>query len=184
MEDVAALAGVSKGTLYNFFKSKQELFLASMIASYEDTLRLFDPEMDLESLDPRIRLEADLRVMASLLDTVSSEMTVHYQCWGIVAGDDEARSRLYDFLTRFYRDRSREMTELIEEGQRRGVFRKDVNAASITDTLLALLNGFLYRATFDPDYATAEKLAATCEPLLRGTLYANEAAAAGEGRDA
>ena len=37
---------------------------------------------------------------------------------------------------------------------------------------------------FDPDYATAEKLAATCEPLLRGTLYANEAAAAGEGRDA
>ena len=184
MEDVAALAGVSKGTLYNFFKNKQELFLASMIASYEETLGLFDPEMDSESLDPRVRLDADLRGMASVLDTVSSQMTVHYQCWGIVVGDEGARERLYGFLTQFFRDRSQEMRELIEEGQRRGVFRTDADAAAITDALIALLSGFLYRATFDPEYATAERLAATYESLLSGALYITETAAVGEGRDA
>jgi AcrR family transcriptional regulator len=184
MEDVAALAGVSKGTLYNFFKSKQELFLASMIASYEEVMGLFDPEVDLESVDPRVRLDADLRGMANVLDVVSSQMTVHYQCWGIVAGDEGARGRLYGFLTQFFRDRSQEMRELIEEGQTRGVFRADADAAAITDALIALLSGFLYRATFDPEYATADKLAATYESLLSGALYVNENTADGEGRDA
>jgi len=183
MEDVAALAGVSKGTLYNFFKNKQELFLASMISSYEEALGLFDPEMDSKSLDPRVRLDADLRGMASLLDSVSSHMTVHYQCWGIVVGDEGARGRLYDFLTQFFRDRSQETRKLIEEGQRRGVFRTDADAAAITDALIALLNGFFYRATFDPEYATEEKLVATFEPLLNGSLYITEAAAVEEGRD-
>jgi AcrR family transcriptional regulator len=184
MEDVAALAGVSKGTLYNFFKNKQELFLASMIASYEETLGLFDPEMDSESLDPRVCLDANLRGMASVLDAVSSQMTVHYQCWGIVVGDEGARGRLYDFLSQFFRDRCQETRELIEEGKRRGVFRADADAAAITDALIALLNGFFYRATFDPEYATAEKLAATFEPLLSGSLYIAETAAVEEGGDA
>jgi hypothetical protein len=42
----------------------------------------------------------------------------------------------------------------------------------------------LYRATFDPEYATAEKLAATYESLLSGSLYIAETAAVEEGRDA
>jgi hypothetical protein len=76
------------------------------------------------------------------------------------------------------------MRELIEEGQRRGVFRTDADAAAITDALIALLSGFLYRATFDPESATAEKLAATYESLLSGSLYIAETAAIEEGRDA
>ena len=184
MEDVAALAGVSKGTLYNFFKNKQDLFLASMIASYEKTLGLFDPEVDLEELDPRLRLDAALRGMASILNVVSSQMTVHYQSWGIVAGDEEARGRLYGFLTQFFRDRSQEFIDLIEDGQERGVFRADADVVALTDAILALLSGFLYRVTFDPEHATAERLAASYESLLSGALYIDGTAAAEEGRDA
>jgi AcrR family transcriptional regulator len=183
MEDVAALAGVSKGTLYNFFKSKQDLFLASMISSYEESLGLFDSDVDLERLDPRLRLDAVLRGLASVLDVVSSRMTVHYQAWGIVAGDEVARGRLYDFLTQFFIDRTREFEDVIEEGQARGVFRADAEVRAITDALIALLSGFLYRATFDPDKATTERLAACYESLLRGALYVDANAAAEESKD-
>jgi AcrR family transcriptional regulator len=178
MEDVASLAGVSKGTLYHFFKSKQDLFLASMIDSYEEILGLFDPEADLEGLDPRIRLDAVLGGLANVLDAVSSQMTVHYQAWGIVVGDGEARERLYGFLTAFYADRNQEITGLIEDGQACGVFRADADVRAITDALLALVNGFLYRATFEPEQATAERLAACFESLLRGALYPDAPTAA------
>jgi AcrR family transcriptional regulator len=183
MEDVAALAGVSKGTLYNFFSSKQDLFLASMIASYEETLELFDPEADLESLDPRLRLDAVLRGMASILNVVSSRMTVHYQAWGIVAGDEGARGRLYGFLTQFFRDRGQDFIDLINEGQAQGVFRADADVAAITDALLAILSGFLYRATFDPESGSGERLAACYESLLRGALYIDVASMTEEGSD-
>jgi AcrR family transcriptional regulator len=183
MEDVAALAGVSKGTLYNFFESKQDLFLASIISSYEETLGLFDSEVDLERLDPRLRLDAVLRGLASVLDVVSSRMTVHYQAWGIVAGDEVARGRLYDFLTQFFLARTQEFEDVIEEGQARGVFRTDAEVRAITDALIALLSGFLYRATFDPEKATTERLAACYESLLRGALYVDANAAAEESKD-
>jgi AcrR family transcriptional regulator len=181
MDDVASLAGVSKGTLYNFFENKQDLFLATMIASYEETLGLFEPEVDLESLDPRLRLDASLRGMASILDVVSSQMTVHYQSWGIVAGDEGARGRLYGFLTQFFRDREQDYKDLIEEGQARGVFRADADVPAITDSLLALLSGFLYRATFDSESATTERLTASYEALLRGALYVEESTKVEEG---
>ena len=171
MEEVASLAGVSKGTLYHFFKSKQDLFLASMIHSYQEALGLFDPEADDEGLDPRGRLDATLRGLASVLNAVSSQMTVHYQAWGIVVGDEEARERLYGFLTQFFIDRSQEINSVIEDGRANGVFRADADTRAITDALLALLNGFLYRATFDPDRANAERLTACFDSLLRGALY-------------
>jgi hypothetical protein len=154
-----------------------------MISSYEESLGLFDSDVDLERLDPRLRLDAVLRGLASVLDVVSSRMTVHYQAWGIVAGDEVARGRLYDFLTQFFIDRTREFEDVIEEGQARGVFRADAEVRAITDALIALLSGFLYRATFDPDKATTERLAACYESLLRGALYVDANATAEESKD-
>ena len=40
MDEVAALAQVSKGTLYNFFESKEDLFLATLIDSYQGAVNL------------------------------------------------------------------------------------------------------------------------------------------------
>jgi hypothetical protein len=98
-----------------------------------------------------------------------------------VAGDEGARRHLYGFLTQFFRDRNQEFKDLIEEGQARGVFRGEADVVAITDALLALLSGFLYRATFDPECATAERLAASYESLLRGALYVDVNTAAEEG---
>jgi AcrR family transcriptional regulator len=187
MEDVAALAGVSKGTLYNFFESKQDLFLASIIADYEETLGLFDSDSDsdseVEDFDPRLCLDAVLRGFASVLDFESPRMTVHYQSFGIVTGDEKARSRLFGFLTQFFIDRNQEFKDLIVEGQTRGVFRADADVQAVTDALIALLSGFLYRATFDPERASGERLAACYESLLRGALYIDETNAVEEGSD-
>ena len=46
MEEVAARAGVSKGTLYRYFENKEELLLATVIDSYQQNLPLFDAGAD------------------------------------------------------------------------------------------------------------------------------------------
>ncbi len=54
MDDVAARAGVGKGTLYRYFPTKEELMLASVLRGVEEThtefLRMFEAEARLEDL--------------------------------------------------------------------------------------------------------------------------------------
>jgi AcrR family transcriptional regulator len=172
MDDVAALAQVSKGTLYHFFENKQDLFLASMIDSYEESLRIFDTALDGESADPLARLDQILAGMTKVLAAMATRMTVHYQAWGVVAGDDRARERLYGFLLDFFHERSATISKAIRDGQRRGVFAVEADAAAVTDGIMALLSGFLYRATFDPEHAEPERLSACFEALIRDAFYA------------
>lgn len=173
MDEVAALAQVSKGTLYNFFESKHDLFLASMIDSYEESLRLLETDDDgaVGPVGPVADLERILEGMARVLDAMAPRMTVHYQAWGVVAGNERARLRLYSFLVEFFNQRSQEIVSAIHAGQRNGAFAADVDAEAVTDGIMALLSGFLYRSTFDPAYADPARLRACFDALLRGTFY-------------
>ena len=171
MDEVAALAQVSKGTLYNFFESKHDLFLASMIDSYEESLRIFEPADDDGAVGPVADLDRILEGMVRVLEAMAPRMTVHYQAWGVVAGNESARARLYGFLVDFFNQRSQQIVVAIREGQRNGAFAPDVAAEAVTDGIMALLGGFLYRSAFDPAYSDPARLRACFTALIRGSFY-------------
>ncbi len=181
MEEVAARAQVSKGTLYRFFESKADLFLATILASYEESLRIVEAEAS-RGADPRARLEHALDGLTRVLAAVSPRMNVHYQAWGVVAKDPVFKQRLYGFLSDFHAARDEEFAEILREGAQRGVFRPDIDVTAFADGISALLGGFLYRATFDSQRATPQRLRACFDELVRGTVLAVGTAGEG-GRD-
>jgi AcrR family transcriptional regulator len=180
MDEVAALAQVSKGTLYNFFESKEDLFLATLIDSYQGSLVLFDAGARAPA-DPRARLVGMLDGMAKILASLAPRMTVHYQAWGLVAKHPRYKERLYDFLRSFHADRAASLEQTIRAGQQAGSLRADSDAPALAEAIMALLSGFLYCATFDPDRASPAQLRACFDVLLRDALLP---AAAGGGSDA
>ena len=111
MEEVAALARVSKGTLYRFFESKEHLLLATIIDSYEQSLSVFDTPAESDA-GPRERLDALLDGMTRILDEVSPRMNGHYQAWGLVAKVPVLLDRLYGFLLEFDSQRA-ETVEIV-----------------------------------------------------------------------
>jgi AcrR family transcriptional regulator len=171
MDEVAALARVSKGTLYHFFESKHDLFLASIIDSYEESLRIFDTARRDGGDAPLAHLDRLLVGLTKVLTAMADRMTVHYQAWGLVAGDADARARLYGFLLEFFSERTAETLQAIRQAQACGTFAPDVDAAAVTDGILALLSGFLYHATFDPQHADPKRLNACLDALVRGSFY-------------
>ncbi|MDH5307287.1 MAG: TetR/AcrR family transcriptional regulator [Myxococcales bacterium] len=178
MEEVAARAQVSKGTLYRFFASKEELLLASIIASYEEGLSIVY-EHSPEAQDPLRALDSILEGLVKLLGaTTASMMRVFYESWAIVAEQPEYRARLDAFMRDFHADRHREVAQLIRRGQQAGVFRAEVLPEVMGQSIDALLNGFCYWATFDPDAATPDALRAALDTLVRRVLVVDDAALA------
>ncbi len=179
MEEVAALAQVSKGTLYNFFESKEDLFLATLMDSYEGSLALVDAGTQAPA-DPGTRLEAALDGMVKVLAALAPRMNVHYQAWGLIAKHPRYKERLYSFLREFHAERAITLHETIRAGQQAGSLRADADATAIAEGILALLGGFLYRATFDPARASPAQLRACFDAQVREALL--PATANGGGR--
>ncbi len=169
MDEVAARAGVSKGTLYRFFESKEDLFLAALLASYEEALRSVDAG-GAPAREPRQRVAAHLDALCRLLATMGPRMNVHYQAWGLVASAPDFQRRLHGFLRDCHGARDAELAQLIREGQRAGVLRRDLDPALLTLTLSSLVAGLLYRASFDPETATPEALRACFDAVVPGLL--------------
>ena len=178
MEEVASLAQVSKGTLYNFFESKEDLFLATLIDSYEKSLALIDLGARAPA-DPRTRLEAMLNGMAKIFAAVAPRMNLHYQAWGLIAKHPRYKDRLYSFLRSFHADRSATLDQTIRAGQQAGSLRADADARAVAEGIMALLSGFLYRATFDPDRASPAQLRACFDVLVRDALLPADAEGGG-----
>ena len=180
MEEVAARAQVSKGTLYRFFNSKEDLFLATIIDSYAAVRRESEPGPsppgEGEAKGPAELLRSRLEGLAKALGAITPRVRVHYQAWGVVADSPGAAKRLDDFLTRFHRERMAEDEGCIREGQRLGMFRSDVSATTVAHCISALISGFIYRAAFDPASATPDALQACFDTLLHDVLgYSEEA---------
>lgn len=175
MEEVAARAQVSKGTLYRYFESKEDLFLATIIASYEVGLQAIRPTQD-EGTPPRAALEAVFDGLVGVLISVSPRAQVHYQAWGVVAGTPQHEKRLHDFLREFHEERDREFVALIRAGQQSGDFDPDADADTIAAGMSALLSGFIYRSAFDPAGADPAALRACFDTLVGLALEPRPAA--------
>ena len=169
MEEVAALAQVSKGTLYRFFKSKEDLLLATIIANYEEGLRVVD-ERARPARDAREELEQLFEGLTALFEEIAPTVVVFYQSWAVVADNEDSRKRLDEFMRAFHADRHRENAELIRRGQLAGLFRADVSAEVVSQSIDALLDGYLYWATFDPESATPRVFRAGLDALARSLL--------------
>ncbi len=96
MEDIAAAAGVGKGTLYRYFQDKEELYLALLAQAAEQLSPRLQAAHDQPS-DPRSRLEAMVEAILVYFDEQPHLFDViqHAEVMGNLDGDNpwnDARS--------------------------------------------------------------------------------------------
>ncbi len=179
MEDIAARAGVGKGTLYNFFSSKEDLFLRLVLESFERIRDLIDAETG-PITDPWKRIEVAWRtLMLHVFPELVHEWNFNYQLWGFLARDQTARERLFRSWREMYGEREERIVATIAEGKASGCFRPDVDPASLALLLLAIFDGLLHRTMFDAERIDPETALRGVLDLVRSALAPVSARASG-----
>lgn len=139
MDDIVQESGLSKGAIYWYFKSKDDI-IAGLLQ------RFFDPEMhqarEILNAPGTVRERLILLMQLAMKDVQNVAhqglLPLFYEYYALATRQEETRA----FLQSYVQSYRAIMTALIEQGIARGEFRTvDVNAVSIA--IPALLEGFI-----------------------------------------
>jgi TetR/AcrR family fatty acid metabolism transcriptional regulator len=118
--DVAKEAGVADGTVYLYFKGKDDLLSSIFAAAMEEFLTQAQTELH-EFKDPRERLSRFASLHLSLMEK-ERDMAIVFQ-----VELRQSTKFMEQFSTTYLADYFRIVREIIEDGQRHGVFRAQLN---------------------------------------------------------
>ncbi len=143
MIDIAETAGVGKGTLYEYFSSKEQLVEGCFSVLLED----FDAHMKSQLSDITDPAEKMKQYIATSFDFFRQEkdrLDILFDLYA--SGIPHSGGRpLFERLSGSYRRVKEYLASIVNEGVQQGVFRP-IDADLVSAMLAALLDGILFHA--------------------------------------
>ncbi len=139
VEDVAGEAGIAKGTIYLYFKSKEELYLAALVRD----IRAFGAKARAEMEDEpglRKKIEAFLRVRLEYCRAHQDFLRIYLTEYGSMC----AVTPIGKQMRRLQRDNLRHLASIVEAAVKRREIRQ-VPAAPLAAKLFDMARGLVER---------------------------------------
>jgi AcrR family transcriptional regulator len=166
VSDMAAAAGVSQGTVYHYFDSKEDLFMAvfeDWIATcayqgYAESTRAADTAAD--------RLRAFAQTAAQMMMGSAEFLPVQMEFWSHMLRNDAIRERFRLIFT----DLRAFLGQIIQAGIHSGEFRP-TDAESLAAVAVAVYDGLILQWLADPESVDWQRASRTLvETTLTGLL--------------
>ena len=167
MKDIAVEAGVGKSTIYEYFKSKEELFRELVDFLFRDleeyTLSLLRPEEPPEKKICNV-ITSFAEYMTNMpYGTVSETMAIILDIY-----DQSIRTRMVD-LRPIYQRESEALVQIIQEGIQNNKINTNIPPESIASMIIAFLDGLLIQWLLFPDQVDInERVKEFCSLLRKG----------------
>lgn len=124
MDDIARDVGVSKGSLYSYFKSKEDLLHSTTYALTESFNKSFEDETSLEPLEE----------LYNYLIKFEGALHLNFEITALSSHNEEIKS----ILREDYEKKLETMTDFVKKQQDKGKIRNDVEAATMARILVAI----------------------------------------------
>ena len=136
MSDVADEAGVSKGTLYLYFDSKDHLIESLMLAMFDEDLLSLQAIVaeDRPALD---RLMDYAHLAATHFAIMQEQIAIAIEIFAMATRDEALQQSLRSYYERYWEL----LTDLFQQGITRGEIRPDVDPAQVARRLTAMWDG-------------------------------------------
>ena len=169
MTDIATAAGVGKGTLYEYFRGKEDLFSTLVVAVARESLESLMIQRLPE--EPTLALR---EVIAYVVDVALREnldlYRLFFDFWGGAEGAaphrKQAQEQLRDVEGRF----AEFVRELVLRGQREGAFRPEIDAGQFVNLFVAAVDGLSVRMVILAQEVDLRAYTACLQDVLVGSL--------------
>ena len=160
MDDIVEESGLSKGTLYWYFKSKEDIINAILHRLFIGDLAYLENLMQAEgTASERLIQLTDHRIKG--LQQMSSLVPIIFEFYAVAVHQQWVKQFINDYFQHF-----RTLLEkLIQQGIDRGEFRK-VNARNTAISISSLYEGLTLHWMIDPQTVPLEILDENSIPLL------------------
>ena len=148
MDDIAERVGVSKGALYQYFRSKEELYRAILTARFHNMANMISSELTGGSFAECCQafLENFIRHMSGL-------------GLGFEVLSEATRNPVLAKVARdYYRETAEAIEECLEEWKKRGSLRKDFDAHLFAKGLVALYDGMTVHLAIGTEPSEVRKI--------------------------
>lgn len=163
MADVAEVADVGKGTIYEYFRSKEDLFMELFTFVMKGPI-----DYQFQKTDPTIKPAEKLeKLVASSLNAYHKMEKFYYVLIGFRAEHRESHTQTFyrSQFTKLYKEFRKEVGAIIEEGIRDGTF-KTVNTDHLASAMIAVMEGLMSQWVFDRGAIPLKQLSALITDLF------------------
>lgn len=152
MDDVVKQSGVSKSNIYYHFKSKDDLTLA-VLENYISTLQsLFREQSQAE--DGRLLPRLERYIEQLIQDLAERDCVGGCPLMSLMVEAGKTNEAVRVRLAQFFQQQKDQLTQLLDEGKRRGEVRNDLPASVLASLISSWLEGMLMLASIQKSAST------------------------------
>jgi AcrR family transcriptional regulator len=165
--EIALQAGIGKGTIYEYFHSKEDLFFA-VFEWYRD-ITTTGLKVNISALGGSAaqRLVALNDAIVNLWDEIKDISALTMEFWA-ASSASVMRRRFQDAFKSLYQDLREIVSSLIQSGIDHGEFRQDVNAGAVASALVGTWDALFLQAWFDPEFNPLDTAQHFLKVVVRG----------------
>ncbi len=149
MSDIAKAADVGKGTLYEYFRSKEEVMHEGFLLIFGEINSVYAQALP-AATDPVEKIRAMLNGFSKAMSAFPSDfMQVMFDVWAeAVRSASGKQSNLVD-MKQFYTEYRGLLTSILSEGIEQGRFRQDLNPSLVASCMLGSVDGLMLQWVMD-----------------------------------
>ena len=166
VSDISQYAGVGKGTVYEYFSSKEELFFAVFEWIKDEIRSRVDAVVD-DHTSARDVLNAIFRTTADIITEHREVFSMNLEFWAASRGS-AFEDRFSAACRSMYHEYRTLTAEVIRRGQQNGEFRPDLDADRISVVIVSALDGLGVQCWFDETVDAVRAAGAFAEALCGG----------------
>jgi len=167
MADIAAEAGIGKGTLYEYFRSKDDLFFAVFEQFMEKSGQAALASIRSSENSAAKRLRAVSDVVTGSWPELKKIYSLTLEFWA-AAASSRHRERFKAAFKKGYRQYRTMVADVLAQGVAAGEFRPETPIDSVAAVLVGAWDALLLQAWFDDSFDPAAAGRAFLDTLLRG----------------